>query len=236
MNHNDVSHADQSRCPRTGRLPTRPAESDPARFHCHMAHRRADDELLDWSNEHEPPPLPAVTRLCAGRDGRWRRPWPAAQDGVEPAARRSALGDEAGAHGEGDGVPPVVRAESSEESAGVCLHGVRGHGQFTTDCPVGQAPALQLDSSGSATPAGTVGSSRHGPHSVLAAVSWLGGALPPTLVADCEPAELEDRIGLSTAVAAAPARSGSAVELPTIDAVLGFLSEPSERPAPAGGR
>jgi len=25
-----------------------------------MAHRRADDELLDWSNEHEPPPLPAV--------------------------------------------------------------------------------------------------------------------------------------------------------------------------------
>ena len=92
LNHNDVSHADQSRCPRTGRLPTRPAESDPARVHCHMAHRRADDELLDWSNEHEPPPLPAVTRLCAGRDGRWRRPWPAAQDGVEPAARKSALG------------------------------------------------------------------------------------------------------------------------------------------------
>ena len=91
LNHNDVSHADQSRCPRTGRLPTRPAESDPARVHCHMAHRRADDELLDWSNEHEPPPLPAVTRLCAGRDGRWRRPWPAAQDGVEPAARKSAL-------------------------------------------------------------------------------------------------------------------------------------------------
>ena len=41
-------------------------------------------------------------------------------------------------------MPPVVRAESSEESVGVCLHGVSGHGQFTTDCPVGQAPADSL--------------------------------------------------------------------------------------------
>ncbi|HYN74062.1 MAG TPA: HypC/HybG/HupF family hydrogenase formation chaperone [Nakamurella sp.] len=63
------------------------------------------------------------------------------------------------------------------------------------------------------------------PHGVLAVVTSLGGALPPTLVVGCEPAELEDRIGLSTAVAAA-------VE-PTIEAVLGLLSE---LPAPAGRR
>ena len=59
-------------------------------------------------------------------------------------------------------------------------------------------------------------------------MTTLGGALPPTLVVGCEPAELEERIGLSTAVAAA-------VE-PTIDALLGLLSEQSELPAPAGGR
>ena len=93
----------------------------------------------------------------------------------------------------------------------------------------GAVHILQLDSS--ATPAGLWDPHGMAPHSVLAAVTSLGGALPPTLVVGCEPAELEDRIGLSTAVAAA-------VE-PTIDALLGLLSEQSEQselPAPAGGR
>ena len=50
-------------------------------------------------------------------------------------------GDQAVAHAEGDGVSAVVRAESSEQSAGVGFHGVHGQEQLTTDFPVGLAAA-----------------------------------------------------------------------------------------------
>ena len=44
--------------------------------------------------------------------------------------------DQAVAHGEGDGMSAVLRAESSEQSAGVRFHGVHGQDQVTTDFPV----------------------------------------------------------------------------------------------------
>src|SRR5664279_5734963 len=38
-------------------------------------------------------------------------------------------------------MPAVIRAESSEQSAGVCFHGVHGQEQVTTDFPVGLSAA-----------------------------------------------------------------------------------------------
>src|SRR6478609_5572770 len=64
--------------------------------------------------------------------------------GVRSRSAGRSLGDEAGAHGEGDGMSPVVCAESSEQSAGVGFHGVRGEEQVTTDFPVGLAPTHSL--------------------------------------------------------------------------------------------
>ena len=49
--------------------------------------------------------------------------------------------DQAGAHGEGDGVSTVICAESSEQSAGVCFHGVHGQEQVTADFPIGLSAA-----------------------------------------------------------------------------------------------
>src|SRR5664279_2983771 len=49
--------------------------------------------------------------------------------------------DQAVAHAEGDGMSAVIRAESSEQSAGVCFHGVHGQEQVTTDFPVGLSAA-----------------------------------------------------------------------------------------------
>ena len=49
--------------------------------------------------------------------------------------------DQAVSHAEGDGMPAVARAESSEQSAGVCFHGVHGQEQVTTDFPVGLSAA-----------------------------------------------------------------------------------------------
>ena len=62
------------------------------------------------------------------------------------------------------------------------------------------------------------------PDAVLAAVTALGGTLPPTVLVGCEPAAIGEHIGLSEAVAAAVQ--------PAADAVLRLLAE---IPA-AGGR
>jgi hydrogenase maturation protease len=55
------------------------------------------------------------------------------------------------------------------------------------------------------------------PVSVLASLGTLGGELPPTYVVGCEPATVEDGMGLTAVVEAAVDRA--------IDAVIGVLTE-----------
>ena len=52
---------------------------------------------------------------------------------VDARSGDARSGHQAVAHAEGDGVSAVVCAESSEQSAGVCFHGVRGQEQVTTE-------------------------------------------------------------------------------------------------------
>jgi hydrogenase maturation protease len=61
------------------------------------------------------------------------------------------------------------------------------------------------------------------PVSVLASLGSMGGELPPTYVVGCEPANVQDGMGLTPAVEAA-------VD-PAIDAVLRVLNGELTRPA-----
>ncbi len=72
---------------------------------------------------------------------------------------------------------------------------------------------------------GTVDSHAMDPATVFASLRALGGAMPPTVVVGCEPADTEERMGLSPPVAAA-------VE-PTVEQILALLAERADAPTPA---
>jgi hydrogenase maturation protease len=66
------------------------------------------------------------------------------------------------------------------------------------------------------------------PVSVLASIASLGGRLPPTVLVGCEPADVGDGLGLTTAVAAAVR--------PAVEAVLALLVTAGSDPVRAPTR
>ncbi len=69
------------------------------------------------------------------------------------------------------------------------------------------------------------------PVAVLASLDSLGGALPPTYVVGCQPADIGEGIGLSEPVAAAITAAMAAVH----DLVRDELALPLSSPLPASG-
>jgi hydrogenase maturation protease len=91
----------------------------------------------------------------------------------------------------------------------------------------GTVGLLELDPAPDVPP-GAVALEAHGldPASVLAQARLLGAAPRRTLLVACEPASLDDGIGLTPVVAEAVA--------PAVDAVLGLLGELTSEPVAAG--
>lgn len=77
-------------------------------------------------------------------------------------------------------------------------------------------------------PGGTVDSHAMDPATVFASLRALGGTLPPTVIVGCEPADTDERIGLSPAVAAA-------VE-PAIEQILALLAAHVVKPSAVAER
>jgi hydrogenase maturation protease len=95
----------------------------------------------------------------------------------------------------------------------------------------GQVHVLAVDQGGEGGGAdGRAGLDPHGmdPGTVLAGVAALGGARPPTVVVGCQPATVDDGIGLSAPVEAAVADA--------IEVVLGLLEGAASRGGGRGGR
>jgi hydrogenase maturation protease len=82
---------------------------------------------------------------------------------------------------------------------------------------------------------GTADFDAHGmePVSVLASLGSMGGELPPTYVVGCEPADIEDGMGLTAAVEAAVDRAIDAViEVLTGELALSFLTTTTKEQSP----
>ena len=125
--------------------------------------------------------------------------------------------------------PEVVRrlAQQDDLPAGVKVvdYGIRGM-HLAYDLLDGYRALVVVDALPGAGAAGDItvlevaqddlGTGDFDPHgmapvAVLASVHQLGGTLPPTYVVGCQPATVEDGIGLSEAVAAAVPRAIAAV-------------------------
>jgi hydrogenase maturation protease len=73
--------------------------------------------------------------------------------------------------------------------------------------PRGEAPGtvslVEIVSDDELAPSGTIDSHAMDPATVFASLRGLGGSVPPTVLVGCEPADTDERIGLSPTVAAA---------------------------------